>query len=68
MLLKDNEIINVGRGRYKNKLIRGYKGNKGRPTNKNNLSNLDQYINSILTAPIEEVSSYSESESESESE
>lgn len=59
MLLKDNEIINVGRGRYKNKLIRGYKGNKGRPANKNNLSNLDQYINSILTAPIDRSDAFS---------
>jgi hypothetical protein len=53
--LSDNEIISVGRGRYKNKLVRGYKGAKGRPYNnpKPN-TEVEQYVQSLLLAPTEE--------------
>ena len=53
--ISDNEIISVGRGRYRNKLVKGFKGKKGRPCN--NLepnSDVEQYIQSLLVAPTEE--------------
>ena len=50
--LSDNEIISVGRGRYKNKLVRGYKGAKGRPVKPN--TDVEQYVQSLLLAPTEE--------------
>ena len=50
--ISDNEIISVGRGRYKNKLVRGYKGNKGRPVKPN--TDVEQYVQSLLSTPIEE--------------
>jgi hypothetical protein len=58
--ISDNEIISVGRGRYKNKLVRGYKGAKGRPYNNlepnTDRSDVEQYIQSLLSTPIEEES------------
>jgi hypothetical protein len=47
--LSDNEIVSIGKGRYKNKLVRSFKGNKGRPTSKRPIkSNIDSYVNSLL--------------------
>lgn len=50
--ISDNEIISVGRGRYKNKLVRGYKGAKGRPVKPN--TDVEQYVQSLLSTPTEE--------------
>ncbi len=65
--ISDNEIISVGRGRYKNKLVKGFKGQKGRPYN--NLeptSSVDQYIQSLLNEPTEEQEEEGSSEEFSE--
>ena len=48
--LSENEIVARGKGRYKNKLVRSFKGNKGRPTSKRPIinSNIDSYVHSLL--------------------
>ena len=67
--LKDNQIINVGRGRYKDKLVVGYKGLKGRPLKQNsNECQLENFINNILRTPISSNESGNESSNESSNE
>ena len=63
--LHPNEIISRGKGRYKGKLIRTYKGSKGRPKKANPEPEvaLEEWVSNILTSqPV-----YSESDSETDS-
>jgi len=71
--LEENEIMSIGRGRYKNCLVKGYKGAKGRPkrktekvTEKNPIENIvERMLHGCSLSSEEDVRSLEEVEEDS---
>ena len=67
--LEENEIMSIGRGRYKDCLVKGFKGKKGRPKKKENPienpieSIVERMLNGCHLEEVEEDSPYESDES-----